>query len=63
MGHPILSGTLWKQFRFLVEELFGILKTNGFSCDGKGWGLWLTISFVNHSCAPTAHYVITQKED
>ena len=40
-----------------------ILKTNGFSCDGKAWGLWLTISFVNHSCAPTAHYVITQKEE
>ena len=46
-----------------VKELFGILKTNGFSCDGHAWGLWITISFVNHSCAPSAHYVITQKED
>ncbi|CAL1130771.1 unnamed protein product, partial [Cladocopium goreaui] len=60
---PFQSGRLPMKSDFTAQELFGVLKTNGFSCDGKGWGLWLTISFVNHSCAPTAHYVITQKEE
>ena len=68
------SDVFWMSFFFVFldlgfqldstsQELFGILKTNGFSCDGHAWGLWITISFVNHSCAPSAHYVITQKED
>ncbi|CAJ1413455.1 unnamed protein product [Effrenium voratum] len=44
------------------EKLFGILKTNGFSCGSQAWGLWPIISFVNHSCWPSAHYVITEAE-
>ncbi|CAJ1365989.1 unnamed protein product, partial [Effrenium voratum] len=28
------------------EKLFGILKTNGFSCGSQAWGLWPIISFV-----------------
>eukprot|EP00434_Breviolum_minutum_P002487 symbB.v1.2.002199.t2/scaffold96.1/size336774/16 len=60
---PFQSRKLHTKSHFTAQELFGILKTNGFSCDGHAWGLWITISFVNHSCAPSAHYVITQKEE
>ncbi|CAE7800737.1 unnamed protein product [Symbiodinium sp. CCMP2592] len=46
-----------------AEQLFGVLKTNAFSCASHGWGLWVSIAFVNHACCPNAQYVITEKEE
>ncbi|OLQ11868.1 N-lysine methyltransferase SMYD2 [Symbiodinium microadriaticum] len=46
-----------------AEQLFGVLKTNAFSCASEGWGLWVSIAFVNHACCPNAQYVITEKEE
>ena len=49
--------------RAAVEPRRGVLKTNGFNCQGHAWGLWADIAFVNHSCRPNAQYVITEKEE